>query len=108
MKQTKSVFSGLQWGLSVWQGDAPHIGRTMAQQKPTYIVRANTFNREFDRFQEAGADVWTLDGWLVCSITIISNTARCQVRKGKQVATLTTPADDGIFIHNRPDLPNEH
>ena len=105
MNKTHDHFNRPQWGLSVWQGSAPHIGRSYRKADANLPVRANVLNAEFDAFK--GTDVWNYDGWLVTSCVLIGGLVRCDVRRGTQVATLVVP-DDSLFFHNNPSLPYEH
>lgn len=104
MKKKASSYNGIQYGLSVWSGSAPHIGRTYRQSEANLPIRANEHDKLFEKFE--GVDVWTDAGWLITSTSMSGGIVRCNVRKGTQVATLVVP-DETLFFHSDPSLPHE-
>ena len=104
MKRKGSGYNAIQYGLSIWQGKAPHLGRSYKESKAEYPIRASDHDKYFTLF--FNTDVWTSDGWLVTSTSLSGGIVRCSVRKGTQVATLVAP-DHTLFFHDDPSLPNE-
>jgi hypothetical protein len=104
MKKKDSSYSGILYGLTVWQGSAQHIGRTYKQSEANLPIRAADHDKLFDRF--AATDVWSDAGWLVTSTSHGAGIVRCNVRKGTQVGTLIVP-EETLFFHADPSLPHE-
>lgn len=104
MQTTDKHFTGMQWGLSIWQGSAPHVGVTYGQSSANLPIKASHLAKRFAEFQ--AVNVWTMDGWLITACVLFTGYVKCTVRKGKQVATLTTP-DESLFFHNAAQLHKE-
>lgn len=96
MRIRSNHFTSLLYGLSIWQGEAPHVGKTFGNSGAIYPIRAGDLDRRYKEFE--GVDVWTMDGWLVTAFSLSHGITRCHVRKGKQVATLIGP-DEQVFLH---------
>lgn len=99
--ENKHYVSKILWGLSVWQGEVKHLGVSFFQDNPQHKVKAAYVAKHWNTFKDTL--VWTLDGWLITSCHLYTGYVKCQVRKGKQVATLVTP-DESVFLHNNPHL----
>lgn len=104
MKKKAAKYDRIQYGLSIWQGSAPHLGRSYRESEANLPIRASEHDKQFDRF--VMTDVWNDAGWLIVTSSLSSGIVRCEVRKGTQVATLVCP-DDTLFFHNDPSLPHE-
>lgn len=104
MKKKASGYEGIQYGLCIWEGSVPHLGRTYKESEANLPIRAGDHDRQFDLF--AQTDVWTENGWLVTSTSLSGAIVRCNVRKGKQVGTLLCPTET-FFFHANPSLPFE-
>lgn len=104
MKKKESGYNGIQYGLSVWAGSIPHLGRTYKESEANLPIRASDHDRDFDQF--ADTDVWDTAGWLITSTSHSGGIVRCNVRKGTQVGTLIVPSDT-LFFHADPTKPYE-
>ncbi|MNR87465.1 hypothetical protein D3C72_183360 [compost metagenome] len=104
MKKKADNYAKVQHGLAIWQGSAPHIGRTFKPSSASFPVRASEHDKHFDLFTRV--DVWNYDGWLITSSSHVGGIVRCNVRRGTQVAHLVVP-EDTLFFHNDPTLPYE-
>lgn len=104
MKRKASGYDGIQYGLSIWNGSVPHLGRSYKESEANLPIRAGEHDRLFDQF--AKTDVWDGAGWLITSTSASGGVVRCNVRKGTQVATLIAPTET-LFFHADPSLPHE-
>lgn len=104
MKKKESSYNGIQYGLSVWAGSVPHLGRSYKESEANLPIRASEHDKQFDLF--VGTDVWDANGWLITSTSLSGGIVRCNVRKGTQVATLIAP-DHTLFFHADPSKPHE-
>lgn len=104
MKKKADNYTKVQYGLSIWNGSAPHLGRSYRASQANLPIRASEHDKNFDMF--AHTDVWNYEGWLITSTSHVGGIVRCNVRKGTQVAALVVP-EDTLFFHNNPYLPFE-
>lgn len=104
MKKKDSSYNGIQYGLSVWNGSAPHLGRSYRESGANRPIRASEHDKLYPLF--ANVDVWNDAGWLITSTSHSGGVVRCNVRRGTQVASLVVP-EETLFFHARPDLPHE-
>lgn len=104
MKKKADNYERLQLGLHLWQGMAPHLGRSFKESKASFPIRVSEHDKHFDLFKTT--DVWNYDGWLITSSSVAHGVARCNVRKGTQVGLLVVEAD-AMFYHDNPSLPFE-
>lgn len=104
MKKKADKYAKIQYGLSIWVGSAPHLGRAYRDSTANLPVRASEHDKHFEVFLDT--DVWNDAGWLITSSSFAGSVVRCEVRKGTQVATLVCP-EDTLFFHRNPALPHE-
>jgi len=104
MKKKATSYNGIQYGLSIWTGSAPHIGRSYKNSEANLPIRASEHDKFYDKF--ATTDVWNDAGWLITSTSHSAGIVRCNVRKGTQVATLVVP-EETLFFHADSSLPYE-
>lgn len=104
MKKKADKYDKIQYGLSVWVGSAPHLGRAYRDSTANLPIRASEHDKHFAEF--AKTDVWNDAGWLITTSSHAGGIVRCEVRKGTQVASLVCP-EDTLFFHRNPELPHE-
>lgn len=104
MKKKTTSYDGILYGLSIWKGSTPHLGRTYVDSEANRPIRAADHDKHYPLF--ADVDVWNDAGWLITSTSHGGGVVRCNCRKGTQVASLVVP-EDTLFFHARPDLPHE-
>lgn len=103
MKQKAAHYNGVQYGLSVWEGFAPDIGRKMDDMPRPFSVSAREHDDAFAEFETV--DVWTHDGWLVTSSSVSGHVVRLSVRKGDKVGSYLVHLDARLY-HGSPDKPH--
>lgn len=104
MKKKADKYAKIQYGLSVWAGSAPHIGRSYRESTANLPIRASEHDKNFELF--TSTDVWTDAGWLITTSSHSGGICRCEVRRGTQVATLICP-EETLFFHADHSLPHE-
>lgn len=104
MNKKADHYERLQLGFHLWEGSAPHLGRSRKESQADLPIRANEHDKNFALFKHT--DVWTHDGWLVTTSQLVGGICRCNVRKGTQVGIYVVE-DTEIFYHNDRSLPHE-
>lgn len=104
MKKKSDHYERLQMGFHLWEGSAPHLGRSRNDAQADLRIRASEHDKNFDLFKTT--DVWTHDGWLITTSQLVGGVCRCNVRKGTQVGVYVVE-DNEIFYHGNKELPHE-
>lgn len=104
MKKKSDHYERLQLGFHLWEGSAPHLGRSRKESQADLPIRASEHDKNFDLFKLT--DVWTHDGWLVTTSSLTGCIVRCNVRKGTQVGMYVVE-DTELFYHSNGALPHE-
>lgn len=104
MNKKPDNYERLQLGFHLWEGSATHLGRTRKESQADLPIRANEHDKNFELFKNT--DVWTHDGWLITSSSLVSGICRCNVRKGTQIGVYVVE-DTELFYHSNAALPHE-